>query len=283
MAVRAYAKINLGLRVLRKRQDGYHDIETVMHRINLFDDLTFKKAEAVSMTSTDLSLPCDESNLCIRAVRLLQEHFKVDRGAHIDLKKNIPIGAGLGGGSADAAETLRGVCKLWGLKTTTDELAELALQLGSDVPYFLQNGTAYATGRGEILEPLPMTLPYWIVVVFPGVHISTAWAYNNVILAEPEDAPSLKDILLNHIGDLSKLSSLVRNDFQAPVTAGHPKVPRLMESLRSWGAEFVQLSGSGSSVYGLFRDKAGPEKFYRRLYAEYTPFITPPHFKIKSR
>jgi 4-diphosphocytidyl-2-C-methyl-D-erythritol kinase len=164
------------------------------------------------------------------------------------------------------------------LKISENDMANLALQLGSDVPYFLHSGTAYATGRGEILESLPFTLPYWIVVVYPNVQISTAWAYSNVKTLKEVGAFSLKHIFQRHHGNIEMLSKLLRNDFEPIVKAHHPQVAKILDALRFWGAEFAQLSGSGSSVYGIFSKKAAMNQFVHKAGDENRIFITPPHF-----
>lgn len=194
MLVRAYAKINLGLRVVRKRADEFHDIETVFHRINLFDEIELTPhTKGISLRSSNTQLPRDSSNLCVQAALLFQKETNTHKGVDILLQKNIPVGAGLGGGSSDAAAVLFALSELWNTPVPFTTLRELALQLGSDVPYFLLDGTAYATGRGEMLEYFPFEIPYWIATVFPNEQIFTKWAYHNVT---PDDSrkKTLKEI-----------------------------------------------------------------------------------------
>jgi 4-diphosphocytidyl-2-C-methyl-D-erythritol kinase len=282
ISAQAYAKINLGLRILRKRPDGYHDIETVFHLINICDELTFVQSESVSLACSDSTLPCDDENLCMKAVRILQQQCNTRQGVKITLKKNIPVGAGLGGGSSDAATTLRALTKLWNLQINEDTLAELALRLGSDVPFFLTPGTAYATGRGEKLEYLPIVLPYWIVTAYPKIHISTAWAYSHINPAREPGAFTLKYIMQEYHGNVSKLSGLLKNDFEHVVKAHHPKVDKMLEALKFHGAKLVQLSGSGSSVYGVFTSKAAAEGFAHKAGDGNIVCITPPHFTVQQ-
>ncbi|MBI4811284.1 MAG: 4-(cytidine 5'-diphospho)-2-C-methyl-D-erythritol kinase [Ignavibacteriales bacterium] len=180
MTLKAYAKINLGLRILRKRDDGYHDIDTVFHRVDLYDEIYLEPSSTIKVFSNESNLPTDEGNLCIRAAQLLREYSGIEKGVNISLTKNIPIGAGLGGGSSDAAATLIGLTKFWEVDVSQIDLYKLALQLGSDVPYFLKFGTAHATGRGEILDYFDINIPHWIVIVYPNIHISTAWAYQEI-------------------------------------------------------------------------------------------------------
>lgn len=286
MNVRAYAKINLGLRVLRKRDDGYHDIETVFHRINLFDEISYERASTISIACNRHDLPTDERNLCVRAAALLQKLFDKHEGVHITLKKNIPIGAGLGGGSADVATVLTTLPKWWNETPRNDDLFRIALELGADVPYFLRPGTAYGTGKGEILEYFDLDIPYWIVVVYPNLHISTAWAYQkiqvknkNVKIKNEKIRLSLKQILEEHLKEPRMLMNLLSNDFEPLILRAHEPVARVKQALYVGGADFSQMSGSGSAVYGFFRDETYAKDAARELGKYFQVFITPPHFK----
>lgn len=288
MTVRAYAKINIGLRILRKREDGYHDIETVFHRINLFDEIVFEPSSVVSMSCNRHDLPTDDTNLCIRAASVLQRTFKIKNGVHITLKKNIPIGAGLGGGSSDAATVLTALPVWWGENPSPGELYALALELGSDVPYFLQHGTACATGRGEVLEYFDLDLPYWIVVAYPNIHVSTSWAYQNSSLRNESvrtgnrpSGDSVKDVLLEHLHHPRMLMHLLSNDFESLVLRTYPEIAKVKKILYDSGAVFSQMSGSGSSVYGFFKE----ERYARHVAASLSKcqvFVTPPHFRAKK-
>lgn len=280
MTTRAYAKINLGLRILRRREDGYHDIETVFHRINLFDEITFEPSSTISLTTNHHELPTDDRNLCVRAAGLLQKTCGIHQGVHITLKKEIPIGAGLGGGSSDAAVVLTALPFWWGEKMQEGELHRLAFELGADVPYFLKPGTAHATGKGEVLEYFELALPYWIIVVYPNLHISTSWAYANTQLRRRGEERSLKDILLEHLSQPRMLTSLLQNDFEPLVLRTYPQVANLRKLLYDRGAVFAQLSGSGSSLFGLFIDEDLAKKAASDFRSEYPTFLTPPHFTI---
>ncbi|MBI4547601.1 MAG: 4-(cytidine 5'-diphospho)-2-C-methyl-D-erythritol kinase [Ignavibacteriae bacterium] len=283
ITLKAYAKINLGLRLLRKREDGYHDIETIFHRINLFDEIALEPSSTISLTCTDLTLPTDERNLCIRAAQLLQQHCNSRQGVHISLKKNIPVSAGLGGGSSDGAATLRGLIELWNVNVPDKELCSIALQLGSDVAYFLRRGTAYTTGRGEVLEYFDLDLPYWIVVVFPSLHISTAQAYQNVQLKSQKkkggNQTSLKELLLESINDPRMLMNFLHNDFESLILRSYRDVAQVKKALYDAGAVFAQLSGSGSAVYGLFSNEQYANDAGKELCKNYQVFTTQPHFK----
>ncbi len=257
MITRAFAKINLGLRVLGKRQDGYHDLATVFHQIDMFDELDVRLHEHDIKLSTNLSdLPTDGSNLCVRAAHLLRDLTGSPDGVDINLRKNIPIGAGLGGGSADAAATLKALVQLWNLDIAPSELQSLALTIGSDVPFFLNGGTAYATGRGELLEPIALNLPYWIIVVTPPVHVSTAWAYKNLKRREPAIGTDLRMVLKENLHNPEILSKSLTNDFEDVVFETHPEIRAVKEALLNNGADVALLSGSGASVFGLVRSES---------------------------
>ncbi len=278
IALKAYAKINLGLRILSKRNDGYHDIETVFHRINLFDEVAITPSSQISMLCSNERLPVDDNNLCIKAARLLQKKYNVNEGAYINLKKNIPIGAGLGGGSSDAATTLLGLKQLWNVSIKDSQLTEIAAQLGSDVPYFLKSGTSSATGRGEVLDYFRLDVPYWILLVYPNITVSTAWAYQNI---RPNLQPkhSLKKILTDSISNPKILADNVSNDFEPLVLEKHKSIAEVKQEIHDSGAEFLQMSGSGSSVFGFFTIEEIARKAERKLSGQNRVFLTPPNFQ----
>lgn len=256
---RAPAKINLGLHVLRKRADGYHDVETVLHRIDWADTVTARPADALTMTCSDPALPTDRENLCMQAAHRLADAFDVGAGAALHLEKRVPYGAGLGGGSSDAAATLRLLSRLWDLNPTPDALHDIAGQIGADVPFFLGEApAAYATGRGDDLTPLrhegrPYRLPYPVLVVMPSVRVATPEAYARVT---PDDTnrPNLPSLLRTN--DLARWRSALVNDFEAPIVEHHPELRAVRTWLRQSGADYVSLSGSGGAVYGLFAETA---------------------------
>lgn len=278
LKLRAYAKINLGLRIVRKRGDGYHDIETFFHRVLPFDEVTLEPADAIVMHTSNPALPIDSRNLCIRAAQLISDEHARGRGARITLGKNIPIGAGLGGGSSDAAATVLGLNRLWELNLPTERLHELALRLGSDVPYFLRGGSAYATGRGEQLGYAPLDLPYWVVLVYPNIHIATAWAFQNTSVALTQPAASLKDVVLSGVANPELLCRSLTNDFEPLVFHTHPAIAQLKERLEALGADLALLSGSGSSVFGLFSDEGDAGNAARILEQDFSVYVTPPNF-----
>jgi 4-diphosphocytidyl-2-C-methyl-D-erythritol kinase len=278
MTIRAYAKINIGLRILNKRNDGYHNIETIFHRINLFDEIRFQDSSSLLLECNNPEIPTDNRNLCMKAAQILQKNYKITKGAKILLNKNIPIGAGLGGGSSDAAYVLKHLPKLWGIEFPKEELYQIAMDIGSDVPYFLDKSTAYATGRGEQLEYFSVKIPYWIILVHPNVHISTAWAYANLKLKPHQQENNLKELLIDNIEHPETLKDLIHNDFEDLVLENHPDIKRLKENLYEHGAEFVQMSGSGSSVYAFFKHESKARVAMKIFSKDYLTFLTEPNF-----
>ncbi|HZY09680.1 MAG TPA: 4-(cytidine 5'-diphospho)-2-C-methyl-D-erythritol kinase, partial [Bacteroidota bacterium] len=258
-------------------------IETIFHPVNIFDEISFETSATISLSSDCSDLPNDNRNLCIRAAEILNQQYHVQQGIHMVLRKMIPIGAGLGGGSSDAATALRGLVNCWNLSISEQELHSLALQLGSDVPYFLRNDSAYATGRGEILEYFHLDLPYWIVVVYPNINISTLWAYQNITIQSRQSSITLKDLLLENINNPKQLRALLQNDFEQLILQKHEPVARVKRVLYDSGADFVQLSGSGSSVYGLFLDESQARNTMSELRKHHQTFLTPPAFHAQTQ
>ena len=287
--LKAYAKINLGLRILSQRDDGYHDIETVFHRVHPYDEIGLEPASDITLTINSRVLPSDNQNLCVKAAKLLQLYIGSENGVHIFLNKNIPIGAGLGGGSSDAASTLTGLIKLWHIDISKKELLKIGLQLGSDVPYFLASGTAYATSRGEILEYFEFTLPYWIVIIYPNIHVSTKWAYEAIRdtrynkhkskVNDPSSSISLRQNLLDNIHNPMQLNIVLHNDFEPIVLHKYETIAYTKVSLYAAGAKFAQMSGSGSAIYGLFTSEQEAKNAAEQLGKRYHVFVTPPNFK----
>ncbi len=255
MRVSAHAKINLHLRILGKRPDGFHNLETIFQEITLCDELTIRTSldTDVRLTCSRADIPMDESNLVVRAAQLLHTVSGRHRGCHIDLLKKIPAGAGLGGGSSDAAATLMALNQLWELNLPLQRLAELAAHLGSDVPFFLTGGIALASGRGERLTTLPHTPHYTGVLLCPPLHVSTREVY------EAGNFPLTKSRKNDTFIDVKKLVHAPErwqehfyNDLESVVFQQHPDLQRWLEQLSDAGAFYVRMSGSGSSLYGLF-------------------------------
>lgn len=252
---RAYAKINLGLEILNKRPDKYHDINTIFHRVNLYDDLTFESLEEDSI-KIESNIPELESedNLIFKAAFKLKEKANYQKGVRIILKKNIPMGAGLGGGSSDAAETLKTLPELWDLDFNESRQKIIAMSLGSDIPYFLKEGTAMGRGRGEKLRYFDYTPEYKIVLINPNIHISTADAYKYLNRDnKPKRATNFYEIIKRSEQNPSLLKML-KNDFEPYVFKNYPLIKEIRDKLYDYGAYLSMLSGSGSTVFALFDD-----------------------------
>jgi 4-diphosphocytidyl-2-C-methyl-D-erythritol kinase len=250
----AYAKINLCLEVISRRDDGYHDIISVMQLIDLHDTLTFTPADVLIVECDDPSLANPETNLVSRAARLLQESAGVNSGARIELQKRIPASAGLAGGSSDAAATLLGLGELWGLELSRGELRYLAAQLGSDVPFFLNGPTALVEGRGERVTHLPATLPGWAVLVCPPYDLpnKTQRLYSALKKQDMTDGNTTRQLVHTIIQEEFPRADLLHNSFQRTAFAifgGLDQTAQLM--LKSSGRD-AHLSGSGPTLYTLF-------------------------------
>jgi 4-diphosphocytidyl-2-C-methyl-D-erythritol kinase len=276
LVVESPAKINLGLNVINKREDGYHNLETIFLPLLLSDKLTFVKSDKLNVETNSDILNKLKNNLVIKAIRLLEKQTNKKILVEIYIDKIIPIGGGLGGGSSNAAITLKTVKKIFNLGLNSNELSQLALELGSDVPYFLNPVPAYAESRGEILYPLNMELPYPILIVNPGINIDTTWAFKKIKPSKP--IKSLRDLLQGNFTDLSYLKEFIQNDFEEVVFKEFPQLKNIKESLYSQGAQFALMSGTGSTVYGIFSNlqKAyWAEEFFQQKYFTFlhNPFI----------
>lgn len=268
----SFAKINLTLRVLGRRADGYHELNTVFQTISLHDELTFSaRADArLELTCDAPGIPCDETNLVHRAGVALRERYGVNRGASVALRKKIPAGAGLGGGSSNAAVALVGLARLWKIETEPRTLAEIGASLGADVPFFLVGGTALGTGRGTDVHPLRDLPPHHLLLITPGVNVSTAEAYKS--LHAPALTKPLSPVNLTVSRVQAEISSslyaLLENDFERVVYRLYPETGRARSSLVAAGAKGILLSGSGSSVFGLFDSLAERERARGTLQVE---------------
>jgi 4-diphosphocytidyl-2-C-methyl-D-erythritol kinase len=255
MVVFPNAKINLGLNILRKRLDGFHEIASCMYPIGWADALEIVPAEQFSFESSGIAIPGDTaSNLCVKAYQLLRADFELPPVA-IHLHKVVPIGAGLGGGSADAAFTLKALSELFGLGLSVAELQRYANLLGSDCAFFIENTPQYCTGRGECCETLPLSLSgKWILLVNPGLHIATAEAYAGVQPQQPE-----KELRTLLSAPLSTWRKTVSNDFEASLFPSYPLLNQLKEELYHRGATYASMSGSGSTLFGIFEKEPESE------------------------
>ncbi len=254
LVLRTSAKVNLALEVLGKRGDGYHEIATVLQAVDLFDRLTMETADILSLHADDPELPTDDGNLVMRAARLLQKTAGIEKGARLRLQKRIPVAAGLGGGSSDAAATLLGLNRLWGLRWPRARLHELAVELGMDVPFFLGTGRAVARGRGERLQALPGGGGYALVLVNPRTPLSTREVYGRVPAgwhAEPTGTERVIEALRRR--NVAALAAALTNNLERVVEPVLPVIGRMKAALLAAGALGAIMSGSGPTVFGLAR------------------------------
>lgn len=250
----AHAKINIGLLIIDRRTDGYHNILTAFHRIALHDEIHLEVDGEIHVSADSPDVPGGPANICFKAVELLRTNLGTSRGASIRITKHIPTGAGLGGGSSDAAVVLRELPHLWGYHPGRKELEAMALQLGADVPFFLRSGSAIGTGRGEILEDFDLKIPYTILTCHPGIAVPTAWAYAQVTPGTQDRTIDLKSLVLEGMKAPHLLMERVHNDFEQPVFQKYPGIRHIKETMIGKGAVYSSLSGSGSSVFGFFED-----------------------------
>jgi 4-diphosphocytidyl-2-C-methyl-D-erythritol kinase len=256
LRARSFAKINLALSVLGRRTDGYHDIQTIFQSIDLCDEIEFRASQRLELNCENLPGIPREDNLVWKAATALASTIAEKRGAFITLRKSIPVGSGLGGGSSNAAATLLGLCRFWHIEESNLNLLSLAAGLGSDVAFFLSGGTALGVGRGEKIHPLPDLPPRHIVVIFPGIQVSTAEAYRSLNLGLTS---SLEDHRIQRFrSQVQKGNSCLTeifNDFEASILPAYPPIREAMSFLKERGSTSALLSGSGSSVFGFFPDE----------------------------
>jgi 4-diphosphocytidyl-2-C-methyl-D-erythritol kinase len=242
------AKINIGLHIVEKRPDGYHDIESIFYPIPLFDILEINKSQKFIFTCSGIAIDGDrDSNLVVKAYKILQKLYALDP-VHIHLHKQIPMGAGLGGGSADAAYALKMLNQLFHLNIGTHQLEKYALEIGSDCPFFIDNTPKYVTGIGEKMEHIQIDLAgQYLYIINPGIHISTVEAYGQIIPKKSDI-----DLITEASHPIASWQKSLENAFEKPVFTLHPTIEKIKEQLRKAGALYTSMSGTGSTVYGIF-------------------------------
>jgi 4-diphosphocytidyl-2-C-methyl-D-erythritol kinase len=252
----SFAKINLALSVLGRRTDGYHDIRTIFQSISLCDELEFRDSPQLQLQCENLRDIRPQDNLVWKAASLFASTLGKERGVSIVLKKRIPAGAGLGGGSSNAAVTLLALRRFWNVEMPDTDLVALAAELGSDVPFFLSGGTALGVGRGENINPLPDIPSEHLVVVFPGIHVSTAEAYRSLNLGLTSSTEDHRiQRFCGQVRDGKRSLTGIFNDFEVSILAAYPPILEAKNFLEARGAMASLLSGSGSSVFGFFPDE----------------------------
>ena len=265
--LKALAKINLGLDVVRRREDGYHEVRMVMQTIHLYDQLLIQKSEApgIQIHSNLSFLPVNENNLVYKAGKLLMDEFDSHTGVSVELNKHIPVAAGMAGGSTDAAAMLYGMNQLFGLKLKRKDLMERGVQIGADVPYCIMRGTALAEGIGEKLSSLPPMVKCPVLIAKPAVSVSTKFVYQNLKLNEQTPHPDI-DALITDIrnSDLDNICADMGNVLETVTIPNYPVIAQIKEQMLKSGAKASMMSGSGPTVFGLF----GDEETARRARAE---------------
>ncbi|MBE5879226.1 MAG: 4-(cytidine 5'-diphospho)-2-C-methyl-D-erythritol kinase [Lachnospiraceae bacterium] len=261
MQKKAYAKINPVLDVLRRREDGYHELRMIMQTVNIYDTLELVKSESgIRLTCDTGLLPCDDGNIVYRAARLMQETFSLKEGIEIHLTKKIPMAAGMAGGSADAAATLHGMNELFDLKLTTEKLCELGVKLGADVPYCIMGGTMLAEGIGEKLTALPPMPECRLVVAKPDFDVSTKYVYENLHANSLKEHPDVDGMIAAiRANDLEAVATCMENVLETVTVRKYPQISELKNLMCNMGALNALMSGSGPSVFGLFTDEKAAE------------------------
>lgn len=279
LKLKAYAKINLSLDVVRRRPDGYHDVKMIMQTVDLYDEITIEKAESGIHTTVEMGksfavengateagdsvevLPADENNLIYKAAKLIADSKNMMEGVRIHLQKNIPIAAGMAGGSTDAAAVFRGMNKLFSLGMSVEEMKELAVKIGADVPYCIEGGTQLSEGIGEILTPLQGIPDFYLLIAKPDISVSTKYVYENLHLEQLEKHPDV-DGMVEAVrkGDLDGILSRMENVLESVTVKKYPVIGEIREFMKKNGAENALMSGSGPTVFGVFTNRQEAER-----------------------
>ena len=256
--LKALGKINLGLDVLGRRPNGYHDVRMVMQTVYLYDQILLEKTdkEGISLKTNLFYLPVNENNLAYRAAKMLIDEFTIKEGVHISLEKHIPVAAGMAGGSSNAAAVLYGMNRLFQLGLTDQELMERGVKLGADVPYCIMRGTVLAEGIGEELTPLPAMPKCHVLLAKPPISVSTQKVYEKLDAQEVTKHPDIDGILLGlQTGDLEKITSSMGNVLENVTITEYPQIERIKDVMKEEGALNAMMSGSGPTVFGIYDDK----------------------------
>jgi 4-diphosphocytidyl-2-C-methyl-D-erythritol kinase len=279
--IKSFAKINLGLEILSKRNDGYHEINTIFAVTDLHDNISITQSDKLEVECyPNLNIPSEE-NLVFKAAKIIRNYFSKELlGAKITINKNIPIGAGLGGGSSNAAAALIALIDYWKINISLKDLSSIGISLGSDVPFFIKSNSndidnkfsAIAKGRGEILNYFDYSLNFPLLLIYPNIHISTKWAYNSLnICNKKKIGIDFQNLLLN--AEISDWRNNIINDFEKTVFKEFPEIENIKNDLYNYGSIFALMSGSGSCVYGIFKnndDLLNAQKYF----SKYQTFAT---------
>ena len=268
VTLKALAKINLGLDVLGRRENGYHDVRMVMQTIYLYDNVTVEKTEeaGIHLECNLFYLPVDETNIAYKAAKLLMEEFDIREGVRIVLDKHIPVAAGLAGGSANAAAVLVGMNRLFSLGLSQQELMDRGVSLGADVPYCVMRGTVLAEGIGEVLTPLPPLPKCYVLIAKPGISVSTKTVYEKLDSQEISEHPDIDGILEGlDKQDIYKVASSMGNVLETVTIGDYPIIEEIKNVMKEEGALNAMMSGSGPTVFGIFDDKSKARQAQERM------------------
>ena len=279
LKLKAYAKINLSLDVVRRRPDGYHDVKMIMQTVDLYDVIMMEKVESGIHTTVEMGksfaadstkenagnvseeLPADENNLIYKAAKLVMDRKNITEGVKIHLQKNIPIAAGMAGGSTDAAAVFRGMNQLFSLGMSTEELKEMAVKIGADVPYCIEGGTQLSEGIGEILTPIQGIPDFYLLIAKPDISVSTKYVYENLHLEELSSHPDvdgMAEAIKN--GSLDGIVSRLENVLESVTVKKYPVIGEICAFMKQHGAENALMSGSGPTVFGIYTEKQSAEE-----------------------
>ena len=291
LKLKAYAKINLSLDVVRRRPDGYHDVKMIMQTVDLYDVITMEKAERGIHTSVEMGksfavesdsskgkadniieeLPADENNLIYKAAKLVMDSKNITAGVKIHLQKNIPIAAGMAGGSTDAAAVFRGMNQLFSLGMSIEEMKEMAVKIGADVPYCIEGGTQLSEGIGEILTPMKGIPYFYLLIAKPEISVSTKYVYENLHLEELSKHPDVDGMVeAIKISNLDGIVSRLENVLESVTVKKYPVIGEIREFMKQHGAENALMSGSGPTVFGIYKDRQKAEEAAELLKQENT-------------
>ncbi|MFV0341762.1 MAG: 4-(cytidine 5'-diphospho)-2-C-methyl-D-erythritol kinase [Anaerocolumna sp.] len=266
--LKAYAKINLGLDVVRKKEDGYHEVRMIMQTIGLYDKISLSCTThpGVSLRTNLHYLPTDENNLVYKAITMIQKEYNISKGVQVHLEKKIPVAAGMAGGSTDAAAALYGMNKLFQLKIPQKELMALGLRLGADVPYCLLRGTALSEGIGEELTPLPPFPSCYVLIVKPGINVSTRYVYENLRLNDSIIHPDIDGIVSSIKNkDLYGACAKFGNVLESVTAKDYPIIEEIKTAMKNTGCVTTLMSGSGPTVFGLYDNRKKAERAFYQL------------------
>lgn len=260
---KAYAKVNIGLDVLRRRPDGYHELKMIMQTVDIFDDLTFERERepGIRLSIEGADLPADENNLVYKAAALMMEQKRIGEGVAIKVTKRIPIAAGMAGGSADAAAAMRGLNTLFEMGYSAEELRELGVRLGADIPYCITGGTMLSEGIGEVLTPLPAPPECYLAVAKPNIDVSTAFVYQNLHADSLPFHPDIDGMVKAlAAGDLKGITDRMENVLETVTVPIYPVIDKIKRRMCELGAENALMSGSGPTVFGIYKEQKTAKK-----------------------